>query len=200
MSGYVAASWLLFLPLARRAPGNVVIDVDRVGRFLFRIPDLRRDPRRALVALTTAPWLNHNLVQLVYVDALLVLVGAPFEAREGTARTASLFFGTTFAGVVVAGLALHALYPRRWETPFAAKAWRRTWSGGSAGGFGLAGAVAARAEVPWPLVGAVVLWEATLVRLYLREYTPAFHLAALLAGFLAARCALPPRFQNPMDA
>ncbi len=195
--GYLATSWLLFVPLARPAAGNVVIDYERVGPLLFRIPDLRHRPSRALANLATAPWLNHNLVQLAYVSGLLLLVGPPFEAREGTARTAGLFFGTSVAGAVAAGLGLHVLYPRRWDTPFAEKAWRRTWSGVSAGVFGLTGAVAARARVPWPLLGLVVLWEANLVRWYLREYTPAFHLGALLAGFVATRYALPPRRRDP---
>ena len=191
--GYLVASWLLFLPAAEPVPGNWVIDTDRVRPFLFAIPDLSRNFFRALPALATAPWLNHNLVQLVYVSALLLLVGLPFEAREGTARAAGLFFGTAFAGALVAGLLLHALYPEVWATPFAEKAWERTWSGGSAGAFGLMGATAARARVPWPMLGAFVLWEAAVVLLYLREYTPAFHLTALLAGFLVTRCALPPR-------
>ncbi len=141
----------------------------------------------------TAPWLNHNLVQLAYVTALLLLVGLPFEAREGTARTVALFFGTTFAGAVAAGLLLHALYPEVWHNRFAERAWERTWSGGSAGAFGLIGATAARAPVPWPLLGLAIFWEANVVWWYLREYTPAFHLSALLVGFLVTRYALPPR-------
>lgn len=190
---YLAVSWAIFLPMAERAPGNVVIDTGRVRAFLYAIPDLGESPLRALASLLTAPWLNHNLVQLVYVTALLLLFGVPFEAREGSLRTAALFFGATFAGAVAAGVLLQALYPDVWATPFAAQAWERTWSGGSAGAFGLLGALAARARVPWPLLGLFVFWEANVVWWYLREYTPAFHLSALLVGFLVARYALPPR-------
>jgi hypothetical protein len=190
---YLAVSWALFLPAAEPAPGNVVIDTERVRPFLFAIPDLTENLARALVAMATVPWLNHNLVQLAYVTVLLLLVGVPFEAREGTLRTVALFFGTTVAGALVAGALLHALYPEVWSGPFADRAWERTWSGGSAGAFGLIGATAARARVPWPMLALVVLWEAALVWLYLREYTPAFHLSALAVGFAVARYVLPPR-------
>jgi hypothetical protein len=189
---YLAASWALFLPMAERTPGNYSIDTDRVRPFLYHIPDLLQNPLHALATLASAPWLNHNAVQLVYVTALLLVVGVPFEAREGAARTAAFFFGTTLAGAVGAGLLLHALYPEVWDSAFAARAWERTWSGGSAGTFGLMGALAARARRPWPLLGLFVFWEANVVGWYLREYTPAFHLSALPAGFVAARYAVPP--------
>ena len=197
MPAYLAASWALFLPMAKRAPSNRVIDTERVRPFLYAIPDLSGDPRRAAAALVAAPWLNHNAVQLVVVSSVLLLVGIPFEAREGTGRTVGLFFGTTITGALTASLLLRGLYPKRWNTPFAAKAWGRTWGGASAGAFGLLGAVAARARIPWPLLAMVVVWEAGVVRWYLREYTPVFHLAALLAGFLVTCHALPPRRHDP---
>lgn len=190
---YLVVSWAVFLPLAEPVAGNYAVDLDRIRPFLFRIPDVGRDPVGTLVALTTAPWLNHNLVQLVYVTALMLLFGQAFEAREGTARTVALFFGTSVAGALAAALLLHALYPTVWDTAFAERAWNRTWSGGSAGCFGLMGALAARARRPWPLLAVFALWEANVVFWYLREYTPAFHLPALLAGFLATRYLIPPR-------
>ena len=200
MPAYLAVSWALFVPMAKRAPSNWVIDTERVRPFLYAIPDLSGDPRRAAVTLVTAPWLNHNAVQLVFVSAVLLLVGVPFEAREGSGRTAGLFFGTTVAGALAASLLLRGLYTGRWNTPFAAKAWGRTWGGGSAGAFGLLGAVTARARVPGPMLATVVLWEAGVVRWYLREYTPVFHLGALLAGFLVTRHALPRRRHDPARA
>lgn len=193
---YLLVSWALFVPQAKRAPGNVVIDTERVRRFLYAIPDLGDEPAQALASLATAPWLNHNLVQLLYVTLLLALFGVPFEGREGTARTVVLFFGTSFAGAVAAGVLLQTLYPELWATPFAERAWARTWSGGSAGAFGLIGAAAARARVPWPMLAVAVLWEGNLVWWYLREYTPAFHLSALTVGFAVTRYALPPRTED----
>jgi len=189
---YLAISWALFLPAARPAPGNVVVDTDRLRPFLYEIPDLSGDPLGFFGSMATAPWLNHNLVQLAYVTFLLLLVGVPFEAREGTARTMLVFFGTTLAGAVAAGLLLHLLYPAVWDTPFLRGAWERSWSGGSAGAFGLIGATAARARRPLPLLALVVLWEAVLVWAYLREWTPAFHLTALAVGFALARWAVRP--------
>ena len=46
--------------------------------------------------------------------------------------------------------------------------------------------------MPRPLLGLFVLWEINVVLWYLHEYTPAFHLTALLAGFLVTRHLLAP--------
>ena len=197
---YLAVSWLLFLPTAKPVPGNYVIDAARVRPLLYHIPDLSRNPPATLAAAVTAPWLNHNAVQLLYVTALLLLFGLVFEVREGTARTAAIFLGTTVAGALGAGLLLHALYPEVWANAFAERAWQRTWSGGSAGCFGVMGALAARARRPWPLLALFALWEVNVVWWYLREYTPAFHLTALAVGFLAARYAVPPPKREPAAA
>ncbi|MBA3644227.1 MAG: rhomboid family intramembrane serine protease [Chloroflexia bacterium] len=194
---YLIASWVIFLPQARPVPGNWVIDTERVRPWLYDIPNLSQDFPRFLQSLVTATWLNHNVVQLAYVTLLLLLVGVRFEAREGTLRTMTVFFATTLVGAVVAGLLLHLLYPEFWSSPMAEKAWNRPWSGGSAGAFGLMGATAARAPVPWPLLAIFVLWEANVVYWYLHEYTPAFHISALFAGYLLTRYLLPARRASP---
>lgn len=184
---YLAVSWMLFLPAAECVDGKYVINEGRVRAFLFFIPDLGRNLPGALHTLVTAPFLNHDSVQLVYVTVLLLLFGLAFEANEGTRTTLAVFFGTTIAGAIGAGILLHALYPEAVDHPLLARAWDRTWSGGSAGCFGVMGAFAARARSPWLLLGLVVLWELNVAWWYLRSYTPAFHLTALLTGFLWAR-------------
>jgi hypothetical protein len=189
---YLVVSWLLFLPAAHPVRGNFVIDNERVRPFLFHIPDLGDAPATVLVALPTAPWINHNAVQLAYVTALLLLIGLVVEAHEGTARTAAFFFGTTCFGAIVAGSLLHLLYPEIWRGAFIEREWNQVWSGGSVGGYGLMGLLAARARRPELLLVLVVLWETNLFYWYLREYTPVFHLAALLGGFVAARFLVAP--------
>jgi hypothetical protein len=92
---------------------------------------------------------------------------------------------------VIAGVLLHLLYPEVLDNAFLAHAWERTWSGGSAGCFGLMGAIAARARRPWVLLGLFAAWEINVVVWYLRQYTPAFHLSALATGFVALRYAGP---------
>ena len=191
--GYLVLSWVLFVPAASRTNGKYAIDQVRADAFLYHIPDLSRDPLRAARSLLTAPFLNHDSVQLVYVTILLLLFGVIFEAKEGTRATVLLFFGTTLAGAIAGGILLHALYPEVLDTPLLARAWERTWSGGSAGCFGLMGALAARARSPWPLLGLFLVWELNVGWWYLRGYTPALHLTALLAGFLVTRYAVPRR-------
>lgn len=187
---YILISVVFFLPTARRIPGNYVTDQDRVEHLMFAIPDLSERFFVALRSLFTAPFFNHNAVQLVYVISLLLLFGIPFESHEGSVRTIAIFFATSFTGAVVAGTILHIIYPTLIDGPFLEQAWERSWSGGSAGCFGLMGALAARAPRPWPLLGMFMAWEAGVVVFYLREYTPAFHISALFAGFLLARYAL----------
>lgn len=189
---YMAISWVLYLPLADPENSYRTIDHERVSGFVYHIPDLTDNLPRFLRSLLTAVFLNHNLVQLRYVTVLLLLFGLVFEAREGTGRTMLLFFGTTLAGAIVAGVLLHVLYPDIVDNAFFTRAWNRTWSGGSAACFGLMGGLAARARRPWLLLGLFVLWEVNVAWWYLHEYTPAFHLTALLVGFLVTRCFLPP--------
>jgi hypothetical protein len=193
VSVYLAVSWALFLPAAERRGGTYAIDEDRVDVFLFHIPDLTRQPLKALASLIPAPWLNHDLRQMIYVTALLLLFGVLLERLEGTTRVAGIFFGSTLAGALVAGLLLHGLYPRWWDSAFARHAWERTWSGGSAGAFGIAGAFVARARRPWLFLSFLVLWEVNLAIWFLHQYTPAFHLTALLTGFVVTRYMLRPR-------
>ena len=188
---YLALSWVLFVPAASRTNGKYAIDQVRADAFLYHIPDLSRDVPRAARSLLTAPFLNHDSVQLIYVTILLLLFGVIFEAKEGTRTTVLLFFGTTLAGAIVAGVLLHVVYPEVLDTPLLARAWERTWSGGSAGCFGLMGALAARARSPWPLLGLFLVWELNVGWWYLRGYTPALHLTALLVGFLVMRYAVP---------
>lgn len=197
---YLILSWALFLPLAEPRDGKYWIDEERVGAYVYRIPDLTADFPRALRSLITAPFLNHDSVQLVYVTLLALLFGLLFEIREGTRTAALLFFGTSFAGAVVAGILLHLIYPELAEASFLERAWSRTWSGGSAGCFGLMGALAGRARRPGPLLSLFVIWELNIAWWNLRSYTPAFHLTALLFGFLATRYFLAPRLPGTTGA
>ena len=156
---YVTVSWVLFLPAAEPSNGTHVIDKERLDRSLYHIADLTENFPRLLQSLITAPFLNHNDVQLVYVTILLLLFGIVFEAREGTLRTVMLFLGTTLTGALVAGVLLHIIYPDIADNAFFERAWTRTWSGGSAGCFGLMGALAARARRPWLLLELFAVWE-----------------------------------------
>jgi hypothetical protein len=186
---YLVASWALFVPAARFRDGKVNIDKERIEGFLYHIPHLSEDFPRALRSLATAPLFNHNLVQIGYVTALLLLFGVAVETRYGPARTAALFFGANFVAALAAGSLLHLLYPELWDAEVATIAWARWWAGGSAGCFGLMGAFAAGARRPWRVLGLFLLWELNAAIWYLQNYTSAFHLIALATGFLAARAA-----------
>lgn len=189
--GYLVVSWALFVPAAEPEGWKYSIDEGRVGSLLYRIPLLTENLPLALRSVLTAPFLNHDSLQLVYVTVLLLAFGLAFEVREGSRRAAALFFGTSFIGALGAGLVLHLVYPEWLDTALLRNAWDRTWSGGSAGAFGLMGALAARARRPWPLLALFLLWETNVALWYLRIYTPAFHVVALATGFALTRWLLP---------
>lgn len=193
---YMAVSWVLFVPAAEQRNGKYWIDEEAVGHLLYHVPDLSQDFPKAMRSLLTAPWLNHDSLQLVYVTALLLMFGVVFEIREGTLRTVMVFFGTTFFSAVAGGAILHGIYPELWDTLALENAWQRSWSGGSVGCFGLMGALAGHARRPILLLSIFVLWEAFLWWVNLRNYTSVFHLSALAAGFVTSRYLLPPRHRD----
>jgi hypothetical protein len=216
---YLAITWLLFASLAHRSDDGIYrIDLDQVRPYVYHIPDLTNDPLRAVRALLTAPFLNHDSVQLVYISLLVVLFGIVFEVREGTRRTVLLFAFGLVTGAFGAGLLLHLVYPDVTTAPLYATAWVRTWSGGSAGCFGVMGALAGRTRRPGPLLALLILWDLNwpLLRAALTDkrepqfdlvwwhvphsYTSAFHLVALAAGFLVARYWLTPVVREPRRA
>jgi hypothetical protein len=149
----------------------------------FYIPDLSEAPARALVSLITGPWLNVGTVQLVYVTVLLVLFGGYMESRDGSVRTASVFFATTFVAAVGAGAALHVIYPALIDNDSIRFSWERAWGGGSAGCYGILGARAARSRWPGLMLGVFASWEAFVWAVNLRSYTVAFHIIAGGSGF-----------------
>ncbi|MPZ98043.1 MAG: rhomboid family intramembrane serine protease [Dehalococcoidia bacterium] len=189
---YLVVSWALFLVVVEPGTEFARLHVETIDSFRFHIPDLGENRAHAIRSLL-APLLHHDRVQIVYVTVLLVLFGVLFELREGTRYTVLIFVGATFAGALVAGVVLHALYPELAAGAFFDEAWHRTWDGGSAGCFGLMGALAGRARISWPLLLVFALWETGVALFYLKSYTPAFHVTALLVGYASTLlCMRPP--------
>jgi hypothetical protein len=189
---YLVVSWLLFVPFAYDAGDKYKIDGDRVEPYVFQVPDLSENFPKALRSLLTAPFINHDSLQLVYVTVLVLLFGVIFEVREGPLTTVLVFFGTTFAAAVIGGALLHLIYPELWGASFLETAWERKWSGGSPGCFGLLGGLAARSRQPWLLLGLFGLWEVFILYVNLRDYTSVFHFIALFTGYLVVRYLIPP--------
>ena len=155
----------------------------------FRVPELGDEPAKAISTILVAPFFNHSLDQLVYTTAFLLLFGLRVEAQIGPARTFVAFMGTTFAAAVIGSAFLHAVYPDVFERDPFAQAWNREYSGGSAGALGLAGVFAALSARPLLWLAAFVAWELGLGYFYLENFTPGFHIAALLTGFVATAAA-----------
>ena len=125
---YLAVTWALFVCLAHPEGGVHKLDPEGIRPFVYHIPDLGQHPLRVPRALLTAPFLNHDSVQLVYISILVVLFVVPFEVLAGTRRTVSLFAGGLVIGALGAGLLLHLLYPAVTDAPLYATAWARRMS------------------------------------------------------------------------
>ncbi len=198
---YLVVSWVVFFAMGPQPHESEILalttdklrDVWIFDHLYFRLPDLVEAPWLAVSSIVTAPWVNIHLVQLVYVSLLLVIFGWIFEIREGTVRFIMVFFATSAIGAIIAGLLHWVLYPGILDTQLLRQAQGMLWTGGSAGAFGIMGAVAARARVWWALLGFFVVWELNVGWWYLESFTPAFHLSALMAGFLLTRFVLSPK-------
>lgn len=191
---YLVLSWVLFLPFAVPVSGDsgfYSLPAGFRSEWTYAIPDLTRDAAHVFVTFFTAPMLNHDLIQLVYVTFLLLAFGVVFEIKEGWRRALLVFLGGGFVGALVAGILLTLLHPNV-DHPLLEEAWARTWSGGSAGAFALMGAFAARAQRPWLFLSIFAVWEINVGYWFLRSYTPAFHLTALAFGYWVTRHALKP--------
>jgi len=160
---------------------------DTIDDLSYRIPELATDTARALASIGPAPFLNHSLDQLVYATLMLLIFGLVVEWRLGWLRTTLLFFGTIFVACLIAAAVLHAIYPEVVDSGEFRKAWERSYSGGSAGALGLDGAFAATSRWPYAWLAAFALWELGLWYFYLGNFTPVFHISALLLGFAAVR-------------
>jgi hypothetical protein len=183
--GYLLASWALYVPMADLERPYWPVARSSLLPWGYVVPELFSDPVRAFSSLATAPWVNGNVIQLGYVTVLLLLFAWPFEGHEGTLRTAALFFLATGVASILAGVFVYAAHG--WQWPLSQVAVDTVWTGGSAGAFGLMGAMAARARNPWPLLAFFAFWELNVGWFFLKSYTPAFHSVALVVGFLAAR-------------
>jgi hypothetical protein len=116
--GYLILSWALFVPLSYDDGGKYKIDEERVDPYIYRIPDLSDDFFHALRSLVTAPFLNHDSLQLIYVTLLVMLFGVIFEVREGPRTAVLVFFGSTFFAAIFGGVLLHLIYPELWEASY----------------------------------------------------------------------------------
>ena len=90
-AGYLAVAWLLYVPLGYDDGDKYKIESDPVEPYVFRVPDLSENAPRALRSILTAPFINHDSLQLIYVTVLVLLFGVIFEVREGPLTTALIF-------------------------------------------------------------------------------------------------------------
>lgn len=193
---FLAISWALYFLMAEPAGGPLAGEMDR---FLYRVPDLTGNPLRVLGTFVTAPFLNHATDQIVYATVMLVLFGLSVEVRYGPLVTIALLFGTTVVAALVAGVLLHIIYPDISDAEMFSRAWERTYGGASAAAVGLNGVFSAtfrprgQRRWTWLALAVFIAWELSVWWFYLQNYTPFFHLTALLAGFLTGSLLLPAR-------
>lgn len=174
-------SWITYLTVERQADTGE-------GRFLFySIPDLIHDPLSIPPALLLTPLVNTETDQILLVTVLIATFGVAVERRLGITRSLGLFWGTSTAAALGAGVLLHALHPFLSDVHAIDEAWNRLFNGGSAGAIGLMGAFAATARWPLLWIGIFLAWELTFWAVQLRNFTAIFHLIAFPVGYLLVR-------------
>jgi hypothetical protein len=119
---------------------------------------------------------------------LIATFGVAVERRLGIVMALALFWGTSTVAALGAGLILHLLYPVFSDFHAIDEAWHRLFNGGSAGGIGLMGALAAITRWPWQAfwVAMFVVWEGGFWFIQLQNFTPTFHLMAFPTGYAVA--------------
>lgn len=177
-------SWASYFALDRPDAGNSHI-------LFYAIPDLHRDPLSIPPALLLTPLVNTQTDQVFLVTVLIAVFGVAVERRVGIVAALAVFWGTSTLAALGSGVLLHALYATVPDAHIVDEAWRRLFNGGSAGGIGLAGALAGiyaglrRWWVAGALIALFVAWEFTFWAVQLRNFTSTFHLIAFVAGFAA---------------
>lgn len=153
------------------------------GPVFFRPSDIMGEPLSIIPALVIGPLVHLKLDQTLLVTGQLILFGIAVERRLTAFTAFAVFWATTAAGALAAGLLLHVLHAGFPDADSVTAAWERIYSGGSVGGFGLMGALAALSRRPWVLVAIYAAWELVAWYFVLRNFTPAFHGIGFVTGY-----------------
>jgi hypothetical protein len=174
-------SWITFIVLERHE-----YQWERV--VYYRIPDITENPIALLPNLTVTPLFNTDIAQILLVTLLLLTFGVLVELRLGVKMLLGVFWATSIAAALGAGLLLHALYPMFPDVyMFGPAGWDRYYAGGSAGGYGLLGAFAATSRRPMLWITLFLLWEVPYWLVISGDYTSVFHFIAVATGYMLGR-------------
>ncbi|QKT03909.1 rhomboid family intramembrane serine protease [Ectothiorhodospiraceae bacterium 2226] len=180
--------WVLLVPSWVTA---LIMDRDEFATdhlLYYHIPDLTEAPLRILPNLFVTPLVNTQVDQVILITILIGTFGVLVERRLGALAALAIFWGTSAAAALGAGVLLHLLYPLFPDVhTFGEGGWYRVFNGASAGGFGLMAAYAALSPRPWLWIGLFALWEPTFWLLVTNDYTFAFHFIAFTTGFVGVR-------------
>jgi hypothetical protein len=188
------ASWLKSRPL--RCPWVVIFVLvpsvltfflverdllDTGNPFYYYIPDLFVAPERIIPNLTIAPLINVGVGQIVVLFLFVGGSGSLIEWRLGARVAIGLYWATSAAAAIFAGLAWHALHPLFEDSAMFQRPLERVYSGGSAAAFGMFGGHAALSRRKWLFTAIFVTWE--LGYWVVKEnFIPFFHFAGFFSG------------------
>lgn len=144
------------------------------------------DPMSFFLSLFTAPWFHNGIdhILLVTIAGFLIIVPS-FEVHYGPVATAILFFflvviTTTFIGGCF-NLA-NIWWP---ENEFVSFVYGRNWMGGSAGFYGIYGALLQKSKKPLTGLLIVACWETFSNQVFgISSQINLMHMTAATFGFL----------------
>lgn len=155
--------------------------LDTGNLFYYYIPDLFTAPGRVIPNLTITPLINVGIGQIVVLTLFVGGSGSYIEWRLGAPVAIGLFFATSAAAAIFAGLAWHALHPLFDDTAMFQRPLERIYSGGSAAAFGMFGGHAALSRRTWIFVAVFVTWEMAYW-ITKENFIPFFHFAGFFSG------------------
>ena len=153
----------------------------RRSLFYYYIPDLFSAPWRAIPNLIITPLINVGVAQIVVLLLLVGGCGSLVEWRLGARVAIGLYWASSAAAAIFAGLVWHAFYPLFPDTALFQRPLERVYSGGSAAAFGMLGGYAAMSPRTGRYVAVFVAWE-TGYWILKGNFIPFFHFAGFFSG------------------
>ena len=138
-----------------------------------------------LTCFTTA-WFHNDLPHILFVAFFgFMFPVQSFEVQHGTKMTVILYFAIYLYIGLSLGACSHLLKFFVGETEFVIQIFKRSWMGGSAGIFGIIGAMANWSKKTWFLLALIVLFEVFSYNILGNNiYISIVHLNSTFFGFL----------------
>jgi hypothetical protein len=132
----------------------------------------------------TATLFHNGLDHILFVTIMVFLVMQNFEARNGTLATIFIFFSAMLFVAILMGFVINWGYSNWPDIEFYSLGIKRSWMGGSAGAFGVFGALSHNSRKPWGIFIIIGIFETLNLIFYgINFQISVGHYLSLVYGF-----------------